>query len=621
MPNEMMLIVYFLMWYFLVSFSLLFIISGLDDLFFDCYYWIRHVWRIWKTRHYKPLTYEQLLAKDEQLIAVLIPCWQEANVIATMLKHNYYSIDYKNYYFFVGVYPNDSGTVSEVQTVTSLFKNVRCVISETPGPSNKAANLNGIYRYIRDFEKTLGNFFDIFVFHDSEDVIHPMSFKLYNYLIPRKDMIQIPVFPLEVNNRNFTHWLYADEFAENHTKDIIVRESIHGHVPSAGVGTAFSRNTLKILEDRKTGSPFATDSLTEDYRTSLAVRVHALKQAFVTRSIIRMKWQRRGLFRKGYVQKPTREFIATRALFPLEYKKAIQQKARWIMGIVFQEWQHSRWPREWRICYTLAHDRKTFITHFINGFGYLIFAFWIVYSLFTYSRPEYPSLQEQFNLHPWTWWLIILVTLLMIERLVQRMIGVKRIYGWLPALLSIPRAFYGNILNLHALIRAYHIYYTTPKNKKTTKQPMWDKTEHQFPASHVLTPYRRKLGDLLLEMGMVSKEQLNTAILEQQKTGDRLGSVLNKLNIIGDQELLQVLSSQYNLSLFPKSKLTDNQHLIPTKLKKWLFDHAAIPVSIDEVNGILDIAIEDPTNELLIEKIINHITPFKAEFLLIDFTE
>ena len=300
------------------------------------------MFRLWKTRNYKPLTYEQLAEKEEQMIAVLIPCWHEAGVIGSMLKHNCYSMDYSNYYFFVGVYPNDPETVNEVQEVANLIKNVRCVIGTTPGPTNKAANLNGIYNYVREFEKELNRSFSIFVFHDSEDIIHPMSFKLYNYLMPRKEMIQIPVFPLEINYWNFTHWLYADEFSENHTKDIIVRESIRGHVPSAGVGTAFSRYTLKLLEDPTTRTPFSTDSLTEDYRTSLAIRIRGLKQIFVTETIVRMKWRPRGFFRKGYVQKPTREYIATRALFPLEYTKAVRQKARWIIGIVFQEWQHTK---------------------------------------------------------------------------------------------------------------------------------------------------------------------------------------------------------------------------------------------------------------------------------------
>ena len=145
MANELVLIIFFIFWYFLTILAVLFIISGIDDLFFDVYYWTRYVIRLWKTRNYVPLSYEQLTNKEEQMIAILVPCWHEAGVIGTMLRHNCYSIDYTNYYIFVGVYPNDLATVNEVQEVAKIIKNVQCVIGKNPGPTNKASNLNGVY--------------------------------------------------------------------------------------------------------------------------------------------------------------------------------------------------------------------------------------------------------------------------------------------------------------------------------------------------------------------------------------------------------------------------------------------------------------------------------------------
>lgn len=622
MPNELILVVYFVMWYFLIALACLFILSGVDDLFFDAYYWSRYVVRLWRSRSFAPLTYQKLAEKEEQLIAVLVPCWHEAGVIGTMLRHNCYSIDYKNYYIFVGVYPNDPATVAEVEEVASQVKQVRCVVGKTPGPTNKAANLNGIYLYLKEMEKTLGRPFDIFVFHDSEDVIHPMSFKLYNYLCPNKEMIQIPVFPLRVKLSCSTHWLYVDEFSENHTKDIIVREALRGHVPSAGVGTAFSRHALQILEDPTLGTPFSTDSLTEDYRTSLALRVHKLKMVFVTQKITRIQWVPRGWFRKGFTLKPVSEYIATRALFPMEYTKAVRQKARWIIGIVFQEWKHTRWPKEWIIRFTLAHDRKSFITHFINGFGYFVFLFWLVYSLLTHSNPAYPSLQEQFNLHPWVWWLIVSVTAIMLERMLQRMIAIRRVYGWAPAWLSVPRTFYGNILNLHAVLRAYKVYYSAPKSQASSNQPAWDKTDHHFPGSHILTPWRLKLGDLLLSKGFITEEQLDKAVLEQQLSGERLGETLSRLNLITTSQLMSILSEQYQLELFPQSGLEAAKAAcsknIPANIAPWLRRHHVDVIEVNQETKTLTISLDDPTNQLEIEQILNQIAPYKAIFVLTD---
>ncbi|MFH7617798.1 glycosyltransferase family 2 protein, partial [Pseudomonas syringae group genomosp. 7] len=59
--------------------------------------------------------------------------------------------------------------------------------------------------------------------------------------------------------------VYMDEFAEWHAKDLVVRESVSGMVPSAGVGTCFSRRALLALSAQTDNQPFNTDSLTEDY--------------------------------------------------------------------------------------------------------------------------------------------------------------------------------------------------------------------------------------------------------------------------------------------------------------------------------------------------------------------
>lgn len=622
-PYEVVLILYFLMWYFLVALAVFFVLSGLDDLFIDVYYWVYYLIRSWRYRNFPPLTYQKLIEKSEQKIAVLVPCWNEANVIGTMLQHNCNAIDYHRYDIFVGVYPNDPETVKQVQAIEKINPHVKCIINGNPGPTNKAENLNMVYQRIRQLEQTTGELYDIFVFHDSEDIIHPRSFLLYNYLIPRKDMIQIPVFPLAVPYFNFTHWLYADEFSENHTKDIIVREAIHGHVPSAGVGTAFSRKALAAIENPDTKMPFSDTSLTEDYRTSLAIRIKNLKQIFVSQRVVRLVWQQKGWLRKRYVKKQVKEFVATRALFPMTYRKSVRQKARWIIGIVFQEWKDTQWPEQWIIRYTLAHDRKSFITHFINGFGYFVFFFWLIYAYLTHDNPIYPSLQEQLNVHPWVWYLIIAVTLLMLQRMIQRIIAIQRVYSILPAILSIPRVFYGNVLNFHALCRAYRIYFGTEKKSRgKSSQPKWDKTEHQFPAPHILTDVKKRLGDLLLENGLVSKAQLQKVMIEQQQSGERLGVLLCKHNLITEAQLTDYLSRQFQLGIFPKTRLANalntTRQTLPNRMTRWLVRNKIYPVHHGIESQAITLAIEDPTNEYIIEKAINYVEPYKAVFVLID---
>src|SRR6185437_304548 len=180
----------------LIAFTAIcFFISGLDDFFFDIYYWTSEARRVWKYRNNETLTYTKLREMPEQKLAILIPCWHEAGVIEIMLKHNIYSIDYSNYDLFVGVYPNDPTTIAAVKSVEDTTPRVHCIIGETSGPTNKASNLNIIYRHVMEYEKQHHITYDMFILHDSEDIIHPLGFKLFNYLVPRFDMVQLPIFP------------------------------------------------------------------------------------------------------------------------------------------------------------------------------------------------------------------------------------------------------------------------------------------------------------------------------------------------------------------------------------------------------------------------------------------
>lgn len=609
---------YFFMWYMLVIVSILFCISGLDDLFFDIFYWYRYFWRLWKTRRYKPLTYEVLAQKKEYRIAILTPCWHEANVIDVMLKHNCYAIDYQHYDIFVGVYPNDPDTIASVESVAKLNEHVHCVVGKHDGPTNKASNLNQIYEFIVKYEIEHQIQYDIFVLHDSEDLIHPLSFKVYNYLIDRADMIQVPIFPLEPSVFNFTHWIYNDEFAEIHTKDIIVREAIKGLVPSAGVGTAFSRRAIETLKIAREGLPFAMTTLTEDYNTALKLRTENLKQFFVTQRILRQQWKKKFGFFGPYELKNVREFVATRALFPMEYIKAVRQKARWILGISIQEWAYTGWSGNIATLYTLIHDRKSVFTHFINVLGYVVFLFWLVYSIIAFDRPNYPSLQEQLNLHPWVWYMILLSSVIMCERIIQRMIAVWRVYGTLGAITSIPRVFYGNIVNIHALFRAYKQFLTSAKSKAPAK---WDKTDHHFPGSHVLIDYKKKLGDLIIENRIISQEQLHKLLNEQHDTGKQLGKLLKEHNYLTESELTKLLAKQYELPTISVDELIilkeDEIPNLAIKDYRWLIKNHCYPFSYDGGIDALSIAIEDPSNERLLKRLKHRLRRYHLRFALL----
>ena len=56
-----------------------------------------------------------------------------------------------------------------------------------------------------------------------------------------------------------------------------------------------------------------------------------------------------------------------------------------------------------------------------------------------------------------------------------------------------------------------------------------------------------RLGDLLVEKGLVTDEQLQIALSEQKKLGRKLGSTLIELGMVSESSLLNLLSNQLGI--------------------------------------------------------------------------
>lgn len=264
-----------------ITLAILMLISGIDDLFIDVVYWVRRVWRsatVYRNNDY--LDYKALYEPQEKALAIMVPAWNETGVIGNMARLAASSLDYENYHIFVGTYPNDPDTQRDVDDVCARFPNVHKVVCARPGPTSKADCLNNILDAILQFERSARFNFSGFILHDAEDVISPLELRLFNYLVDRKDLIQIPVYPFERKWTHFTSLSYLDEFSELHGKDVPVREALAGQVPSAGVGTCFSRRAVLALLADGDGIAFDVQSLTEDYDIGFRLRQKGMEEIF-----------------------------------------------------------------------------------------------------------------------------------------------------------------------------------------------------------------------------------------------------------------------------------------------------------------------------------------------------
>ncbi|HMD14923.1 MAG TPA: glycosyl transferase family protein [Bacteroidota bacterium] len=435
-------------------------LSGIDDLFVDMYYWFHHFFMRKKFNKFRFDSPEIIHKTPEKPVAIFVPAWQEEDIIDKMLMNAVQTIQYQKYDIFVGVYPNDPATIMKVEEVSKRFPHVHAVISAHPGPTTKADNLNQIHEGMLRWENKTGIRYDIILMHDSEDVIHPMSLKIHNVLIPQHDMVQMPVFPLHTSHLNLVHWTYSDEFAEYHTKDLFVRQHLSGFVPSAGVGTAFNRWVIEFIGTSFAKNIFRSKALTEDY--DLALRL-ALGKANLL-----------------FTYKPFGINCATRGYFPHTMKAAIRQKSRWVTGICLQSWKAIGWRGDARFRFILYRDRKAIMANAINFAAYIVILYLMIYEAIRFGLASYAQLPPIVVKGSVLWYLVVLDSTLMIWRIMHRYITVHRVYGVWAALLSVIRLPISNIINFSATGRALFLFTMAAMRKKDLA---WEKTPHTFPTS------------------------------------------------------------------------------------------------------------------------------------------
>lgn len=517
-------------------------ISSLDDLFIDIAYWVRRVWRAFTVyaRH-APLNYKTLYDAEEKPLAIMVPAWQEHGVIGQMAQLAATTLDYENYHIFIGTYPNDPQTHADVEQVRARFPNVHTVVCARPGPTSKADCLNNVVDAILQFEKRSGVRFAGFILHDAEDVLSKLELRLFNYLVNRKDLIQLPVYPLERPWNDFTGGHYLDEFAELHGKDIVVREALVGQVPSAGVGTCFSRRAIMALLQQGDGIAFDTQSLTEDYDIGFRLKQLGMQEVFVRFPVEEDDHIGRAPSPERVPLRSEREasVISVREFFPDTVAAAVRQKSRWITGIVIQGFRTLRWTHSAVLNYFLWRDRKGIITNFAS-FTATLLAMQLI-GIWLYQRLV-PDAYRFLSVFEGDWWfhaLLLANLVLMFNRIVQRVFFVTSYYGVVQGLLSVPRLLWGNFINFLAAWRAL----AQAWRAKDLRRMAWVKTDHEFPLLGEGPRQHRALGQILVHQGALTEAQLLDA-LEHPMRGLRLGAALVHRDVITPQQLAAAVAEQ-----------------------------------------------------------------------------
>ena len=113
---------------------------------------------------------------------------------------------------------------------------------------------------------------------------------------------------------------------------------------------------------------------------------------------------------------------------------------------------------------------------------------------------------------------------------------------------------------------------------------------------------RKKLGEMLIEAGVLTESVLRAALQEQKRWGGSLGRTLVEMRQIGEDQLVAVLSRQLGLESIDLDKVQDiPQSVLAHVPGEMAQNYSIIPFA--QPMKFLDLAMADPTNQGIIDEL------------------
>lgn len=109
-----------------------------------------------------------------------------------------------------------------------------------------------------------------------------------------------------------------------------------------------------------------------------------------------------------------------------------------------------------------------------------------------------------------------------------------------------------------------------------------------------MSPEKKRLGEMLIEAGLIDELQLSSALGEQRKWGGRLGSLLIKMGFVDEQMLASVLEKQLGEKCISLKDMEIPQEVLNAVKSDIAKKYWIMPIAFEK--KALTIATSDPTD-------------------------
>ena len=126
---------------------------------------------------------------------------------------------------------------------------------------------------------------------------------------------------------------------------------------------------------------------------------------------------------------------------------------------------------------------------------------------------------------------------------------------------------------------------------------------------------KKRLGDILLEMGFIGQDQLEMALAESRETGKMIGDVLLRLDWLTEEQLQLGIAVQSGAKLLDRTTVQVDQQLLSEIPQKFVLKHNIFPFAMEDnvikaaTNNPFDVVARDELARLTGHQVTTYIAP------------
>jgi len=113
----------------------------------------------------------------------------------------------------------------------------------------------------------------------------------------------------------------------------------------------------------------------------------------------------------------------------------------------------------------------------------------------------------------------------------------------------------------------------------------------------------KRLGDQLLEKGIINQDQLEIALYEQRRSGNRLGEVLFALGFLTPEQLQESVSESVGITSLDLKTIVPDAQALGLLDERFARSNHVLPIDFDEESQRVRVAATNPDDIMLVDRL------------------